>query len=709
MPSVHLNNGFISAVLTGDEQTGLSWGFLGPALEVDNDLAATEAALRSAVPQAFLDPRINTPLLPTGSEGVLSRPALSVSDGHHWLPHLRLVRVESISSTQCRIVQRAEQPALEVITVFTLDPQRPVLTLQHWLTNLGAVPLEVRALEAAIPVAAELQEMLHFTGRWCQEFRPQRQRVQFNNYSWENRKGRTSHDHFPGLLLGTPGFSESQGDVMAMHLAWSGNHQQHLIVDTFQPTRYQAGIGFMPHECMLAPGDTHESAVLYVAFSDTGLNGIRRAFHGHVRAHIVHFPDPSKPRPVHLNTWEAVYFNHDTADLQDLADAAQKMGVERFILDDGWFKGRRNDRAGLGDWTVDQSMYPEGLGPLAQHVVAAGMEFGIWFEPEMVNPDSDLYRAHPEWALQLPNRDQALGRYQMVLDLTRPEVQDYLFSHIDAVLRDVPVRYIKWDMNRELVQAGDADGAAVYHRQVLGVYGLLARVRAAHPQVEIESCASGGGRIDFAILQHTQRFWASDCNDPVERQMIQWGFGLFLPPEVMGAHIGPAHSHTTSRDTTLLYRALTAMFGHFGVEADVRLLSEQERTEMAALIAWHQQQRPWWHAGQLQVWDYPDPELRATGMVSADQQKVSIVVAQQGMPQRAVPVPLKVTGLPPNVAYRITVPFSPTVTNHRMKTLPSWCEETIVLTGRQLARHGLALPVLDPASACLIELSATEE
>ncbi|MFY0663175.1 MAG: alpha-galactosidase [Natronospirillum sp.] len=709
MQRIHLNNGFISAVLAGDEQTGLSWAYLGPALGVDDDLAATEAAVSSAVPQAFLDPRINTPLLPTGSEGVLSRPALSVSDGRHWLPHLQLVLIERISATQCRVVQRATQPALEVATVLTLDPKRPVLTLQHHLTNMGTTALEVRALEAAVPVAAELQEMLHFTGRWCQEFRPQRQRVQINNYSWENRKGRTSHDHFPGLVLGTPGFSEAKGDVMAMHLAWSGNHQQHLVVDTFQPTRYQAGIGFMPHECELAPGGVHDSATLYVAFSDDGLNGIRRAFHSHVRDHILSFPEPNKPRPVHLNTWEAVYFNHDTDDLKELATAAHSIGVERFILDDGWFKGRRNDRAGLGDWTIDKTLYPNGLNPLAQHVVDLGMEFGIWFEPEMVNPDSDLYRTHPEWVLQLPEREQPLGRYQMVLDLARKEVQDYLFSHIDAVLREVPVRYIKWDMNRDLVQAGDAQGSAAYHQQVLGVYALLARVRAAHPLVEIESCASGGGRIDFAILQHAHRFWASDCNDPVERQMIQWGFGLFLPPEVMGAHIGPAHSHTTSRDTSLLYRSLTALFGHFGLEADVRLLSSEERADVAAIIAWHQRQRDWWHTGQLCVWDYSDNELRVTGIIAADQRRASIVVAQQGMPERAVPAPLKITGLLPDQGYRVSMPFSPTVTNHRMKTLPSWCEGSIVLTGRQLARHGLALPVLDPASACLIELSATEE
>lgn len=711
MNTIHLTNGLLSAVLREDAAGTMAWLYFGPALGAldENALAQSVHALAAAVPQAFLDDAIPCALIPTGSEGVYSRPALAVATATEWLPHLQVMRVEWTSATSCRIVQHASAPALEVVTELTLDATRPILTQQHQLTNTGSEPLDVRVLENTLPVPAQCQEMLHFTGRWCQEFTPQRQAMQVNTYSWENRKGRASHDHFPGLVLGTPAFSEERGEVLALHLAWSGNHQQHLVVDTFQPTRYQAGIGLQPREVVLAPGASHSGARLYAAYSNEGLNGIRAAFHGHVREHILRFPQPEKPRPVHLNTWEAVYFQHNTDDLKSLADAAQAIGVERFILDDGWFRGRRDDKAGLGDWTIDADMYPQGLLPLAQHVTDLGMEFGIWFEPEMVNPDSDLYRMHPEWVLQLPERVQPLGRYQMVLDLTRSEVQNYLFEHLDAVLSALPVRYVKWDMNRDLMHAGDAQGQPAYERQVRALYALLARVRAAHPWVEIESCASGGARIDFAILEHTHRFWTSDCNDPIERQMIQWGFGLFLPPEVMGAHIGPAHSHTTGRDTSLMYRALTAMFGHFGVEADVRLLSEQERQHIAELIALHKSRRADFHAGYSRVWDYPDPAVTVSGVIRNDQQRAHIVVAQQAMPARAVSAPVRISGLLAQQRYSVRPVRLPSVTNHLMKTLPSWFEGSTVLTGQQLATHGLAMPVLDPASAFMFELIAIEE
>lgn len=711
MKVVHLTNGLLSVVLCEDVSGTMAWQYFGSALGELNtqQQMQTARALSPAVPQAFLDDAIPCALVPTGSEGVLSRPALVVANANEWLPHLQVVRVEQESALSCRIVQRASAPALELVTELTLDAEQPVLTQQHHLTNTGAQALEVRVLETTLPVPAHLQEMLHFTGRWCQEFTPQRQPVQVNTYSWENRKGRASHDHFPGLVLGTPAFSEERGEVLALHLAWSGNHQQHLVVDTFQPTRYQAGMGLQPLEMTLNPDESHASARLYAAYSETGLNGIRSAFHSHVREHILRFPQPEKPRPVHLNTWEAVYFQHDTDDLKALANAAHDIGIERFILDDGWFRGRRDDKAGLGDWTVDAAMYPQGLLPLARHVTDLGMEFGIWFEPEMVNPDSDLYRAHPEWVLQLPERQQPLGRYQMVLDLTRAEVQNYLFEHLDAILTALPVSYVKWDMNRDLVQAGDAHGLPAYERQVQALYDLLARVCTAHPSVEIESCASGGARIDFAILAHTQRFWTSDCNDPLERQMIQWGFGLFLPPEVMGAHIGPAHSLTTGRDTSQMYRALTAMFGHFGVEADVRLLSVAERQQLAEWIALHKTRRADFHCGRSRVWDHPDQGVKVTGVITNDQQRAHVVVAQQTMPARAVSAPVRISGLLPQQHYVVRPVCLPNVTNHLMKTLPSWLEGTTVLTGKQLAHHGLAMPVLDPASAFMFELIATEE
>ncbi|MDM4777904.1 alpha-galactosidase, partial [Micromonospora sp. b486] len=267
-----------------------------------------------------------------------------------------------------------------------------------------------------------------------------------------------------------------------------------------------------------------------------------------------------------LNVWEAVYFGHELDRLRALADAAAEVGVERFVLDDGWFRGRRHDQAGLGDWWVDGEVWPDGLQPLIDHVRGHGMQFGLWVEPEMVNPDSDLFRAHPEWVLQAPGRLPPPWRHQQALDLVNPDAYAYLLERLDAVLGEHDgIAYLKWDHNRDLTEAGHAGRPGV-HAQTLAVYRLLDELRARHPGVEIESCSSGGARVDLEILRRTDRVWASDCNDALERLSIQRWTGLLLPPELVGTHIGPERSHTTHRVHDLSFRAVTALFGHHGIE-----------------------------------------------------------------------------------------------------------------------------------------------
>jgi alpha-galactosidase len=290
--------------------------------------------------------------------------------------------------------------------------------------------------------------------------------------------------------------------------------------------------------------------------------------------------------------------DHDEAQLMELAGAAAEVGIERFVLDDGWFHRRDHDRAGLGDWWVDARKYPQGLLPLARHVVALGMEFGLWFEPEMVNPDSELHRAHPDWALQLDGRPMLTARNQLVLDTSRPEVQHHLFQKIDALLRTLPIRYIKWDHNRDVTAAGDAQGRAAWRAQVHAAYTLMDRVRDAHPAVEIESCSGGGGRIDFEVLRRTHRVWTSDNIDAQSRVQIQRGFLQFFPPEVMGAHIGTAPAHATGRGQPMAFRGAVALPGHLGVELDVRKLDEGTRRELAGWIALYKQWRGHIHASR---------------------------------------------------------------------------------------------------------------
>ena len=423
---------------------------------------------------------------------------------------------------------------------------------------------------------AHAAELIDYTGRWSRELHAQRSPWTHGARIAENRAGRTSHEHPPLVWAVSPDAGEWHGEVWGAHLAWSGNHV--LVAECLPDGRRYLQLGELLHpgEVCLEPGERYETPWVIATYAADGLTPASWAFHRHVRSRP-HHPGVDRPRPVLLNTWEAVYFDHDTGRLQQLADAAAALGIERFVLDDGWFGSRRDDRRGLGDWWVSPEVYPDGLAPLIEHVRGLGMEFGIWVEPEMVNPDSDLYRAHPDWALDTPGYEPVLGRHQLVLDLARPEAFAHVFGQLDALLTDHEIAYVKWDMNRSHVQGSGADGAAGTRAQTMALYRLLDELRARHPTVEIESCSSGGARIDHAILARTERVWTSDCNDALERQSIQRGASMFIPPEVMGAHIGPTRSHTTGRRHSIGFRAATAMFGHLGVEWNVLDLDDEER------------------------------------------------------------------------------------------------------------------------------------
>ena len=301
--------------------------------------------------------------------------------------------------------------------------------------------------------------------------------------------------------------------------------------------------------------------------------------------------------------WEAVWFDHDLPRLREIADRAARVGIERFVLDDGWFHGRRDDTAGLGDWWVDHDVWPEGLTPIAEHVRALGMQFGLWFEPEMVNPDSELYRAHPDWILATGARVPQLHRSQLVLDLSRPEVWQHVHDHVHQVLLSAPVDYVKWDHNRELLDAGSAvrGGASAARDQTLAFYRMLDSLRELHPDIDWESCASGGGRIDLGVLERTQRVWTSDMTDALARQHIQRWTAQLVAPEYLGAHVSSPVAHQSGRTLALDFRAATAMFGAFGVEWDLSTASEEELSALAEWVDLHKRFRPLLHAGRART------------------------------------------------------------------------------------------------------------
>ncbi len=674
--------------------------YWGPAPAPRPSAMSLALISEAAVPHGGLDGGERFDLAPESGRGFLGRPGLIVArDGVELVTALELTSIEEICAAELKIRLDDPHAGLSLTLHMALDASG-VATFQTRLMNAGASPLAVIWLAAAsLPLPED--EVMTFAGRWAREFAPARTRLTTGALVQENRTGRTSHHAPPFWVVGERGFGEASGEVFGLHLGWSGDHQGRVERLRDGRVMFQAGEALSLGEIVLEQGDAHDSPVLYAARGEAGLNSLSARFHPFVRGRILGGRLSARPRPVHLNTWEAVYFDQDLAELKSLAQAAAAIGVERFVLDDGWFEGRANDKAALGDWTADRAKYPGGLTPLIDHVEALGMEFGLWVEPEMVNLDSDLARAHPDWILGLPGRDQPVGRGQYVLDLANPDAFEAIAGVLEALLQDRRIAYLKWDMNRDLTHARSAGRPAV-HAQTLAVYALLDRLRAGHPGLEIESCASGGGRVDFEILRRTDRIWASDCIDPFDRQAIQRSLGVFLPPELIGAHVGAARAHTTGRWASLGLRAVTALFGAMGVEADVRAMSEDDRAALESWIALYKAWRGLIHGGAMTRVPHADPGCLA--LIASDGDRTLVSVAQIATPAAALPSPLRLPDLAAG-AWTVIRLDETRGWRRRMKAIPAVASgEPVLLSADLLARPGLALPVLQAGDFALFHL-----
>lgn len=668
----------------------LHWGPpLGP---VDPERLVT--ALATAPVGGALDVVAPVSTVPEHGAGYAGRPGLAGRrpDGTAWSPRFRFDKLEHLPDG-FEVVAVDPIAGLRLVTELRLGV---VLEVACTLHNDGDDAYWLDGLTVTLPVPATATELLTWSGRWSREFHPERRAWGMGAWTVENRLGRTSHERPPLVVACDAATREWGGEAWAAHLAWSGNHVLHAEHLPDGRRTLQLGELLHPGEVVLGPGESYRTPTVVAAWSGDGLTALSQRYHRHVRSFPAH---PARPRPVLLNTWEAVYFDHDADRLRRLATTAASIGIERFVLDDGWFGSRRDDRSGLGDWTVSADRYPDGLAPLIEHVTGLGMEFGIWVEPEMVNPDSDLHRAHPDWALATEGYEPVLGRNQLVLDLARPEAFAHVLGHLDRLLADHDIAYVKWDMNRPHVQGSGADGRAGTRAQVLATYRLLDELRARHPGVEFETCAAGGGRIDLEILRRTERVWTSDCNDALERQTIQWGTSMLVPPELMGAHIGPTRAHTTGRSHSLAFRAVTAMFGHLGVEWNLLGLDAGELESLARAIAVHRRFRPLLHGGDVVRFDpLPDgsgPSGHAHGVYATDRSEALVARVQLRTGASLVAPPLRLPGLDPEADYRIE---EIVVGGHRPPMA------TQHLTGRQLAAHGLRLPPLFPESALLLHL-----
>jgi alpha-galactosidase len=415
-----------------------------------------------------------------------------------------------------------------------------------------------------------------------------------------------------------------------------------------------------------------------------------------------------------LNTWEAVYFDTDLEHLERLATTAASVGVERFVLDDGWFGARRDETRGLGDWSVALDVWPEGLGPLVEHVKGLGMEFGLWFEPEMVNPDSDLVRAHPEWVLGPAAGPTALSRRQHVLDLANPQAYEYVLTAMSGLVDEYSIDYIKWDHNRDLHEAVRTDPSGVdrpaVRAQTLATYRLLDELRRRHPRLEIESCSSGGARVDLGVLARTDRVWPSDCNDALERVGIQRWTGLLVPPERMGSHVGPPRAHTTHRHADLSLRMLVALGGHAGLEWDITTCTAAELEQLRAWAGLYRELRPLLHSGEVVRSDHPDPALVVGGVVAADGAEAVFTVVQVATGRGTTPGLVPLPGLDPDRRYRLRVRTEAGTVSTVQRHGPRWFDVAraggVVVSGRVLGQVGLPLPVMGVEQGFLLHLTS---
>jgi alpha-galactosidase len=563
-------------------------------------------------------------------------------------------------------------------------------------------------LVLALPVPAEATELLDLTGRPFRERAPQRRPFGIGNTVRDNRRGRTGHDATLIMAAGTAGFGFRSGEVWGLHVAWSGNHRTYA--ERLPPGEAVLGGGelLLPGEVSLDPADDYSTPWLYASYG-RGLDELSARFHEYLRARPSQ-PSHARPRPVILNTWEAVYFDHELDRLLKLADHAAEVGVERFVLDDGWFRNRNDESAGLGDWYVDEKVWPNGLHPLVDRVRNLGMEFGLWVEPEMINPNSDLARAHPDWILSTGGRQPILARKQQVLDLSNPDAYAYILERLTALLDEYPIGYLKWDHNRDLVDAGlPPGGEAGVHVQTMAIYRLLDELRMAYPTLEIESCSSGGARIDLAILSRTDRVWASDSNDPLERQSIQRWTRLLLPPELIGAHVGPPRSHTSGRTHDLGFRAGTALFGHFGIEWNIAAATDRERVELSEWVGLYKDLRGLLHTGVVVTGDHPDPALWVHGVVARDAGSAVFALVAMSTALSSLPGRVRLPGLVPDRVYSVR-PLAPgdrPAGPYHME-LPEWMDEGgVALTGRVLGEVGIQAPVMFPEQLTLLQLTAT--
>jgi alpha-galactosidase len=697
---VRLNAGGVTLVLALERGGAADLVYLGSALPGVEDLAALAAAQARAAHESQPDARPFPGLLPQHGRGWTGSPALALTRAGKAIATDLLVTGWRAAGDHIGVDLTDERAGIGVSVSWALG-EDGMLDCATRITNTGDAPLSLdRLASLALPVPSRFTEVTSFAGRWAGEMRESRRTIAPEGFARASAIGKQGFGGGNWLLLHDP----VSGEVLGAHLEWSGDYDTRLEPDNQGAADGRSvllmGAAWEPGEVVLGPGESFETCGAILAHG-TDRDDLAQRFHRHLRGCVLPFDAARAPRRVHLNSWEALSFDLSEPELFELAESAAALGAERFVLDDGWFSGRRDATSSLGDWSVSEAVFPNGLGPLIAHVKALGMDFGLWVEPEMVSPDSELYRAHPDWCLVPADGDRPTMRGQLVLDLQNPEVQKALYGWLHDLLRRENIAYLKWDHNRDLFPRGGRG-----HGQTQALYGILKDLRAAFPLLEIETCSSGGGRIDTQILTYTHRCWPSDNNDAIERLRIMRSWAQFLPLEVLGSHVGPSPNPITGRRLGIDFRAKVALFGHMGVEADPRRMEPGERAVLAAHIALYKQWRGVLHEGALWRLDHPDPGV--SGMMAVHGPRALALVAQTGFAAAFDAAPVRLAGLEPEGRYRVTLPQPWPDKAARYLAGPDGWHGGLVLSGAALMRQGLALPLTHPETAWLVALERLE-
>ena len=611
----------------------------------------------------------NTPQEYAGwGAGLFNEPALKITfaDGNrdlvlHYLSHME-------TANGFEVVLKDIEQSIYVTLHYSIDPESGILARSATIENRGAAPVTVeQAAAAAWALPAGHYTLNYLTGRWAGEWRLTQEAVHPGARVIESRRGSTGHQANPWFAIEAGGPDENHGEVWFGALGWSGSWRITIEQDQLDEVRVTGGFNPFDFGYVLKPGEELETPVFYGGYSAHGLGGASRLLHSYELRHILPrtaktagWPTP-RPRPVIYNSWEATEFNVNEVGQMVLAEKAALLGVDRFVMDDGWFGQRKDDRAGLGDWYVNPQKFPHGLKPLIDKVHALGMDFGLWVEPEMVNPDSDLYRKHPDWVLNFPGRPQSEQRNQLVLNLARTDVRDYVLGFLDKLLTENDIAFLKWDYNRNWSEPGwdqlpPEEQKAVYVAFTRNLYGILTELRKRHPNVEIESCSGGGGRVDLGILRYVDEVWPSDNTDPFDRLTLQDGFTYAYTPQVMMAWVTDSPHWLNHRSTSLVYRMLSSMQGSLGIGADIRKWTPEEMEAVKRLIAVYHELQPTITQGGLYRLISPrnGNEYSATETVNQSRsQAVVFAFIHSTQEGRGFPL-LKLEGLDPQAEYTLT-------------------------------------------------------